>query len=674
MDPDLLTEPEQQLWKAFGRGELVDFADAGAGDPPVIRAEVVTALLLGAVEPETGAAAGIRLRGARITGSVDLKGGAVSWPAVFDGCRFDNGVGFVDSSVRTVRILDSELPVFNGARMRLDGILDLKGSVIAGGVRLDQARVSGQLRLREARVGTGTAIDVVAAEALSVEGSIDCAGMEARGKVLFQALRVSGVLDLSRVRLSCPGERALTLSYASIEGKLDCWGMRVAGEVRAINLQVAAQFGMSSARLHNPGGWAFFAGGLTVGGGAFFAQGFTAHGEFRLVGARLAQNLTIDDATFDNPGAVALNLEQASIGAVHGERLACRGQVSMPGATISGDVNLAGGKLEAGAGDALAALNAERAQIGGTLVMRDMKALGEVRLRSVQLGERLVLDDAELRNPPGRACRLTRARVAADVFCDGMVVEGQFRLPRAVIGGALTLLNVELRNPEAKAIDARSMQVQELQWRPKAVEGSVDLANAMIGVLRDKLDTWPEKVFLDGLTYQALDDDPLTPAGERLDWLDHNVDKDQPQPYEYLAAYYDSIGQPAQARAVRYAREKRRRRDKGPAIRTWSWLQDITVGYGYRPLRALGWLALLLLIGSVVFSVSPPPPLQPGQAPHFNGVVYTLDLMLPVVNLGQKFAFNPGGAEQWLSYFLMAAGWTLATTVAAGAARVLRRG
>ena len=54
-------------------------------------------------------------------------------------------------------------------------------------------------------------------------------------------------------------------------------------------------------------------------------------------------------------------------------------------------------------------------------------------------------------------------------------------------------------------------------------------------------------------------------------------------------------------------------------------------------------------------------------------MIYTLDLLLPVVDLGQKHAFNPGGAEQWLSYALIAAGWLLVTTVAAGAARVLSR-
>ena len=62
-----------------------------------------------------------------------------------------------------------------------------------------------------------------------------------------------------------------------------------------------------------------------------------------------------------------------------------------------------------------------------------------------------------------------------------------------------------------------------------------------------------------------------------------------------------------------------------------------------------------------------------GGTPHFNPVIYTLDLLLPVVDLGQKYAFNPAGAEQWFSYVLIAAGWLLATTIAAGVARVLSR-
>jgi hypothetical protein len=102
-------------------------------------------------------------------------------------------------------------------------------------------------------------------------------------------------------------------------------------------------------------------------------------------------------------------------------------------------------------------------------------------------------------------------------------------------------------------------------------------------------------------------------------------------------------------------------------------VQDVTVGYGYQPWRAALWLIVLLAAGSVVFAAAPPPPLPHGSTPHFIPVIYTLDLLLPVVDLGQKHAFNPAGAEQWFSYVLIAAGWLLATTIAAGVARVLSR-
>jgi len=97
------------------------------------------------------------------------------------------------------------------------------------------------------------------------------------------------------------------------------------------------------------------------------------------------------------------------------------------------------------------------------------------------------------------------------------------------------------------------------------------------------------------------------------------------------------------------------------------------VGYGYKPWRAAACLAVLLALGSIVYALAPPRPLQPGAAPHFNPVIYTLNLLVPVVDLGQRDAFNPAGLEQWLSYVLIAAGWVLATTIATGAARVLRR-
>ena len=59
--------------------------------------------------------------------------------------------------------------------------------------------------------------------------------------------------------------------------------------------------------------------------------------------------------------------------------------------------------------------------------------------------------------------------------------------------------------------------------------------------------------------------------------------------------------------------------------------------------------------------------------PAFNPLIYTLDLVLPLVDLGQRSAYDPQGAQRWLAYLLIAVGWIFATTIASGIARVLRR-
>lgn len=667
MDPAELTEAERLLWKAFPHGALADLSGTSARS--VIRAEVIVSLLLGAAGPEPGQAPALRLRGAAVRGRLDLAGAAVTCPAAFEDCVFDTELRFADSSVRTVRVTGSELPGFDGTLMRLDGLLDLSGSSIAGAVRLEQARVSGELRMRGTRAGAGE--EAVLATGLVLDGGLDAANLRARGLVSFQAASVSGAASLSRARIVRPGKEALNFRYASVGGNLDCQGLRAQGETSATNCRIVASFLLSAARLANPDGLALIAGGLEAGGGVFLARGFYAAGEVRLIGARLAANLTIDDAVFTNPGAVAVNLDVIRATELHGRGVSCHGQFSMTGADISGDLNLPSAVLENG--DETVALSAERARVGGSVVLSGTRAHGEVNLRSIQAGARILLDDTELRErgDAAVACRLSRARVVSDVFCHRMRAEGQLRLFGSVIDGSVYLHESVLSNPDGNALDAGNLRARELDLRPESVTGCVDLSHATIELLRDEQAAWPDEMYLDGFTYQALE--PPLPAAERLSWLGRDPRGHQPQPYEQLAAVYAAHGQPGQAREVQYARERIRYQGRGTVLRTLGLLQDVTVGYGYRPRRALSWLAVLLVTGSIVFSTAPPPAMSNGEAPHFNGIVYAIDLMLPVVDLGQKYEFRPGGGEQWLSYVLMAAGWILATTVAAGVARVLRR-
>lgn len=142
---------------------------------------------------------------------------------------------------------------------------------------------------------------------------------------------------------------------------------------------------------------------------------------------------------------------------------------------------------------------------------------------------------------------------------------------------------------------------------------------------------------------------------------------------EQLAASYLRVGDDAEARAAQLAKQRRHRTTLPWYGKLWGHLQDATVGYGFRPTRAMAWLLALLLLGSVAYGLNHPPPAERGKGPDFNPVIYALDLLLPIVDFGQEKAFTPTGPYQWLSYLLIAAGWILATTIAAGVTRNLNR-
>ncbi len=675
-----LSAPERLLWQAFTRGAWVDLREGDPaadaleaapqwGDERVIRAEVISALLLGARDTEPGYLPGVRLRGARISGRLDLTGADLAHPLTCEYCYFTEEPRFVECSARSVRIIGSHLPAFDGTRMHLTGILNLWDSAIAGVLRLDNAKVEGHLCLSGVSAGAGDGSPAIAAYGLTVDGGLEAATLRARGAVLMENAAINGTLELKGAHVTAPGPRALTLDRAVI-GKLDCRGILVEGETRMHNSRIGASMIFAGARLDNPGGVALSAGGLTAEGGLFFTDSFTALGEIRLVGAGLAANLTLSGATMKNPGGIALNLNRASVGVFNAVDLVTEGQVSLIGAQIASDADLSGARLAGGGADP--ALAADSASVGGALVLSGITADGEICLRTVQVGRRILLLDSQLANHGGIALRLSRAQVGADVFCDGMTAAGRIRVAGATIGGTLGLKRARIGNAGGTALDAVALDAGELGLRlAEPPEGLVDLRHARVRIFRDDPACWPSVLSIDGLTYDALE--PRLPARQRLQWLARDPNGHQPLPYEQLAAHYAAIGQPAEARRVMYASERILRRNMTLLPRAWSFLQDITIGYGYQPWRAVAWLALLLIAGSITFGVEPPPPFGSGSAPHFNAVIYTLDLLLPVVDLGQKHAYDPAGAEQWLSYLLVAAGWVLVTTVAAGAARVLSR-
>lgn len=65
--------------------------------------------------------------------------------------------------------------------------------------------------------------------------------------------------------------------------------------------------------------------------------------------------------------------------------------------------------------------------------------------------------------------------------------------------------------------------------------------------------------------------------------------------------------------------------------------------------------------------------LNDDESPVWNPWLLAADLLLPIIDLGQDNRWQFTGASQWIASALIAVGWILASTAAAGAARVLKR-
>ncbi|GAA3129365.1 membrane-associated oxidoreductase [Streptomyces echinatus] len=353
----------------------------------------------------------------------------------------------------------------------------------------------------------------------------------------------------------------------------------------------------------------------------------------------------------------------------------CRitGPVRLPGAKLSGAFFANGARLGVpGENPEEAVLQLNHAEIGTDVWAPGLVTHGKVHLNGTVVRNQVNLDDAELTAPGETVLHAEVLAVGTDLHAMRLRTHGRVNLAGARIPRQLNLAHARLSDPGGQALRASSSVIGELWLREAApVEGAVNLRRAQFDLLHVPPEVWPHRVQLDGLAYRVLT--PHLPAEQRLALLEGDPDGYLPQPYEQLATAYRTVGDDASARTVQLARLRRHRRTLPPYARLWGFLQDAAVGYGFRPMRAAGWLLLLLCTGTLAFALHHPPALKPAEAPAFNPLAYALDLLLPIVDFGQEGAFAPRGGYQWLSYLLTATGWVLATTIAAGVTRSLNR-
>lgn len=321
---------ERRLVAAARDGQLLDltggadindvFGDEemdGWGVERTVRPDVVRDLLLGRhgeVDPR-----GVRLRGARLPGVLDL-----------DGVRSPVTLRLIDCDVPVLQVREAQFPHLTVSAVRTTR-LDAEGLRVDHDLQLPLLRATGSgrngvVRLRGADIG----------------GQLVLAGawlVNSDGPALAaEELRVGGSLFLT------PGFRA---TGTGPNGPA----------VRLIGAQLGNQLAAAGAELSSTGASALIADGLRVGGGVFLTGGFRAagagpEGAVRLIGARIGDQLDCGGAEVSNDGGPALRADRLEVG---------------------GDVSLAGGFRATGTGES-PAVHLDGVRIGGQLACTDGRA------------------------------------------------------------------------------------------------------------------------------------------------------------------------------------------------------------------------------------------------------------------------------------------------------------
>ena len=216
-----LSSAEQRLWDAFPTGRLVEFGtgteeDAdpargkGWGPDRQVRAEVLAALLCGAVELTLGQIGEVYLDRACIVGELELSGPAFKYGLRLHECYIGDGIDLTDVTIQTLQLESCHIGAINLLRTTVSGAFSLRGAVLNGedGMALNAAE-------------------------LNVTGSVHCdEGFQALGEINLTGAKIGGQFNLSGAVLDGRGGAALNAAGLIVTGSVHCdEGFKAVGQV-----------------------------------------------------------------------------------------------------------------------------------------------------------------------------------------------------------------------------------------------------------------------------------------------------------------------------------------------------------------------------------------------------------------------------------------------------------
>jgi hypothetical protein len=360
---------------------------------------------------------------------------------------------------------------------------------------------------------------------------------------------------------------------------------------------------------------------------------------------------------------------------------------------IKGVFNLSGSRLPGLSGDRLVCeaglLLRDPFLSDGTIRLLGAEIIGDLDCSGASLKARLdrngILEDALVAD---------HATITGNVYLNKQLsVHGTIHLVGAKIGGDFGFERVTFHDNEQCRLQLDRMTVTGsffFRYMSSPI-ANVLLNGATVGGLVDDAASWGEGLDLHGFIYDGIHWQSPTDAKARLTWLDKQMpdlsgkDGDgrrfSPQPWLQLKKVLREAGHLEEARQIGIALEERRRHcgkvgEHPPSwrlrgwlhrhvVRTLHWGFGLFTGYGYRPMKLVYWTIFVWLACGAYDNVAAyhgafaPTDFGllekqthtvsnwylskdlPAAYPGFHPLVYSLNVLLPVVDLQQEQNWHP---------------------------------
>jgi hypothetical protein len=301
------------------------------GSDHIVPADAVRDLLLGRTisDPDPH---GIRLRGARIRGRLDLDLVSTNVALALTDCLLEEGVDANEAQLAALclhrcRLYGATRPAFSGDEMRVQTLVSFASSRLTAGsaratAQLEDAQIGGGLSFS----GAGIRNDhgpALTAFGLRTEGNLHLdEGFEASAAqehaVGLTGARIGGALDCQNSILRAGVGLALIADRMTVTHSMRLDAMRARGTVKAASATIGGRIELPRAGLVSTNGPALVLDRATVAGNVrlidFHSSARGRGGTVRLVGAKLAGQINCAGATIRNLSGPALAADGLRLG------------------------------------------------------------------------------------------------------------------------------------------------------------------------------------------------------------------------------------------------------------------------------------------------------------------------------------------------------------------------